>query len=57
MLQFEEDHTPDVHDMPFAACDPPRSGQHHVAGHPSCAENLHAALGALGVRCPFAPCR
>lgn len=44
MLQFEEDHSPGIHDMLFAACDPARYAQYGVPGHPSCAENLRAAL-------------
>ena len=55
MLQFEEDRTPGVHDMLFAACDPARYAQYHVAGHASCAENFHAALRALGASCPVVP--
>jgi uncharacterized protein YcgI (DUF1989 family) len=55
MLQFEEDHTPGVHDMLFAACDPARYVQYHVTGHASCAENFQAALRALGTSCPLVP--
>src|SRR3990172_9464834 len=32
MLQFEEDHSPGVHDMLFAACDPARYAQYGVDG-------------------------
>jgi len=49
MLQFEEDHSPGVHDMLFAACDPARYAQYGVAGHASCADNLRAAAGKLGI--------
>ena len=55
MLQFEEDRTPGVHDMLFAACDPARYAQYHVPGHASCAENFHQALRALGASCPVVP--
>jgi uncharacterized protein YcgI (DUF1989 family) len=55
MLQFEEDRTPGVHDMLFAACDPARYAQYHVTDHASCAENFHAALRHLGVGCPLVP--
>jgi uncharacterized protein YcgI (DUF1989 family) len=50
--QLEEDRTPGVHNMRFAACDPARYGQHHVAGHASCAENFQAALRELGALVP-----
>lgn len=49
MLQLEEDHSPGIHDMLFAACDPARYAQYGVSGHASCAENLRAALRRLGV--------
>ena len=55
MLQFEEDRTPGVHDMLFAACDPARYAQYHVSGHASCAENFHQALRADGASCPVVP--
>jgi len=55
MLQFEEDRTPGVHDMLFAACDPARYAQYHVPGHASCAENFHQALRADGASCPVVP--
>jgi uncharacterized protein len=55
MLQFEEDRTPGVHDMLFAACDPARYAQYHVPGHASCAENFHQALRPLGASCPVVP--
>jgi uncharacterized protein YcgI (DUF1989 family) len=55
MLQFEEDRTPGVHDMLFAACDPARYAQYGVPGHASCAENFRAALRSLGVSSPHVP--
>ncbi len=55
MLQLEEDRTPGVHDMLFAACDPARYAQYGVPGHASCAENFRAALRSLGVSCPHVP--
>ena len=55
MLPFEEDRTPGVHAMLFAACDPARHAQGHVPGHASCAENFHPALRALGASCPVVP--
>jgi uncharacterized protein YcgI (DUF1989 family) len=48
VFQFEEDHSPGIHDMLFAACDPARYAQYGVTGHASCAENLRAALAPLG---------
>lgn len=55
MLQFEEDRTPGVHDMLFAACDPARYAQYGVSGHPSCADNFRAALRTLGVSLSHVP--
>ena len=55
MLQFEEDRTPRIHDMLFAACDPARYAQYGVSGHASCAENLRAALRVLGLALPHVP--
>ncbi|HEX2502090.1 MAG TPA: urea carboxylase-associated family protein [Methylomirabilota bacterium] len=55
LLQFEEDRTPGVHDMLFAACDPARYAQYHVPGHASCAENFQAALRTLGASCALVP--
>ena len=55
MLQFEEDRTPGVHDMLFAACDPARYAQYHVPGHASCAENFHRDRG-LGLLRAFLDC-
>lgn len=55
LLQFEEDRTPGIHDMLFAACDPARYAQYGVAGHASCADNFRAALRTLGVALPHVP--
>jgi hypothetical protein len=55
MLQLEEDRTPGVHDMLFAACDSARYAQYGVAEHASCAENFRAALRSLGASCPHVP--
>lgn len=50
LLQFEEDRSPGIHDMLFAACDPARFAQYGVVGgHASCADNYRTALGKLGV--------
>jgi len=51
-----EDHSPGQHDMQYAACDPARYRELGVEGyHPSCQENLHRALGELGIELPFTP--
>ncbi|HEV8676917.1 MAG TPA: urea carboxylase-associated family protein [Methylomirabilota bacterium] len=55
LLQLEEDRSPGIHDMLFAACDPARYAQYGVEGHPSCAENLRTALGKLGVEVCHVP--
>lgn len=55
MLQLEEDRTPGIHDMLFAACDPTRYAQYGAPGHASCAENFKAALATLGASCPHVP--
>jgi len=55
LLQFEEDRTPGIHDMLFAACDPARYAQYGVEGHASCADNFRAALRALGLSCSHVP--
>jgi uncharacterized protein YcgI (DUF1989 family) len=55
MLQFEEDHSPGVHDMLFAACDAARYGQYGVTGHASCADNLRASAAGLGVELTHVP--
>jgi len=48
ILRFEEDHSPGVHDMLCAACDPYRYRLLGVEGHASCAENLRTAMAGLG---------
>ncbi len=55
LLQFEEDRTPGIHDMLFAACDPARYAQYGVADHASCADNFRAALKTLGLSLPHVP--
>ncbi len=55
MLQLEEDRSPGIHDMLFAACDPERYAQYGMPGHASCAENLRTALAALGVELCHVP--
>jgi uncharacterized protein YcgI (DUF1989 family) len=51
ILTLEEDNSPGIHDMLIAACDPARYEGLGVQGrHASCEENLHRALGALGVQ-------
>lgn len=49
ILQLEEDRSPGIHDMLFAACDPARYAHYGVPGHASCADNLRVALRKLGV--------
>lgn len=49
MLDFVEDGAGGVHDMMIAACDQSRYEQFGFEGpHPSCSENLRAAMGQLG---------
>jgi uncharacterized protein YcgI (DUF1989 family) len=55
LLQFEEDRSPGIHDMLFAACDPARYAQYGITGHASCAENYRTALGKLGVEAYHVP--
>ncbi len=55
MLQLEEDRSPGIHDMLFAACDPARYEQYGVPGHASCADNFRAALRKLGVEPSHVP--
>jgi uncharacterized protein len=55
MLQFEEDRTPGIHDMLFAACDAARYAQYGVEGHASCSDNFRAALRTLGVSFSHVP--
>ena len=47
LVQLEEDRTPGLHDMLFAACDRARYTQYGMPDHPSCAENYRAALRSL----------
>ncbi len=50
LLELVEDTSPGVHDTVIAACDAVRYAQLGVTGHhDSCAENLHLALGAIGL--------
>lgn len=55
LLQFEEDRTPGIHDMLFAACDPARYAQYGVTNHASCADNFRTALATLGASLPHVP--
>lgn len=49
MLDFVEDGAGGVHDMMIAACDQARYEQFGFEGpHPSCSENLRAAMARLG---------
>lgn len=55
LVQFEEDHTPGIHDMLFAACDAARYAQYGIRDHASCADNLRGALASLGVTLGHVP--
>jgi uncharacterized protein YcgI (DUF1989 family) len=56
MLVFESDTSPGVHDTVIAPCDPARYAKLGcAAGHASCADNLHRALGSLGITSPVCP--
>jgi uncharacterized protein YcgI (DUF1989 family) len=55
MFQFEEDRSPGIHDMLFAACDPARYAHYGVDGHASCADNLRTAAGKLGLELCHVP--
>lgn len=49
ILFFEADHSPGVHDLLVAACDPTRYAGLGVEGwHASCQENLQRAMAGLG---------
>lgn len=49
MLLFADDHSPGIHDMLVAACDPPRFRQLGFDGwHPSCEENFFKVATPLG---------
>jgi len=56
LLKMIEDTSPGVHDTLRAACDPVRYKLLGHENHASCAENLKAALQALGLRAPHSPC-
>lgn len=49
ILTLLADDSPGRHDMLIPACDPARYAQLGVPGHASCATNLRAALGELGL--------
>ena len=56
LLRLVEDSSPGWHDMLIAACDPARyAALGAPRGHPSCAQNLHDALGTLGLATPLVP--
>jgi uncharacterized protein len=48
ILEFEEDHSPGIHDMLCAACDTIRYQLLGAEHHASCAANLQQAMAALG---------
>ena len=51
-----DDISPGQHDMQYAACDPTRYAELGVEGyHESCQENLHTALGSVGIALDFTP--
>ena len=56
MMRLTEDHSPGVHCMLFAACDPAR---YRLLGctahHDNCADNLRAAVAPLAVSLPYVP--
>ena len=50
ILTLIEDHTPGIHDLLFAACNPSRYRELGVEGwHASCEENLQKEMEAIGV--------
>ena len=56
MLTIVEDSSPGVHDTLIAACDRYRYGLLGVTDyHDNCTDNLHAALGELGLRAAKTP--
>lgn len=56
MLTIVGDTSPGVHDTLIAACDRHRYGLLGVEGyHDNCTDNLHAALGELGLKAPKTP--
>lgn len=56
ILTLVEDSSPGRHDMLIAACDAARYAELGAAPeHASCAQNLHDALGTLGLSAQFVP--
>ena len=56
ILTLEADSSPGIHDTLIAACDRFRYEQLGAApGHASCADNLYAALAAIGLTPPTCP--
>jgi uncharacterized protein len=56
MLSFESDTSPGVHDTVIPPCDPARYAKLGCPpDHASCADNLHRALAALGLKVPECP--
>jgi len=55
ILTLVEDTSPGFHDLLIAACDRARYDLLGAPDHPSCAENLAAALSTLGLATPVVP--
>ena len=55
VLKLVEDTSGGVHDTLLAACDRYRYELLGVSGHDNCTDNLHVALGVLGLRAPVTP--
>jgi uncharacterized protein YcgI (DUF1989 family) len=56
ILKLVEDTTPGAHDTLIAACDVYRyESLGHKGYHANCTENLHGALGSLGITAPDTP--
>lgn len=56
IVTLVEDSSPGQHDMQYAACDKWRYKElGHKGRHASCQDNLHTALGTLGLSLPFTP--
>ena len=56
ILTLVEDTAGGAHDTLIACCDAPRYGLLGVKGHhDNCRDNLHAALGGLGISIPATP--
>ena len=50
IMTLVEDHSPGIHDLLFAACNPSRYRELGVKGwHASCEENLQKSMAAIGV--------